>query len=55
MPFLFFLTAARSERVAKYNALIRIADELQMAGTPASYAAGLGLSQGSTAPALLKK
>ncbi|KAH9814423.1 Enolase, C-terminal TIM barrel domain-containing protein [Melampsora americana] len=46
---------ARSERVAKYNALIRIADELAQAGTPASFAAGLGLSQGSTAPALLKK
>merc|ERR1712137_1055506 len=34
---------ARSERVAKYNALIRIADELAQAGTPASFAAGQGL------------
>lgn len=46
---------ARSERVAKYNALIRIADELAQAGTPAIYAAGNGLSQGTSAPALLKK
>lgn len=45
--------AARSERVSKYNALIRIADELALAGTPAVYAQGKGLSKGTTKPALL--
>ncbi|GAA96626.1 hypothetical protein E5Q_03296 [Mixia osmundae IAM 14324] len=45
----------RSERVAKYNALLRISDELAQAGTPASYAGSKGLSAGKTAPALLKK
>jgi len=28
----------RSERVAKYNALLRIASELKLAGTPGVYA-----------------
>ena len=44
---------ARSERVAKYNALLRIEEEL--AGTGAIYAQEKGLSAGSTPPALLKK
>jgi len=44
---------ARSERVAKYNALLRIEDELQ--GTGVTYAGDKGLSAGSEAPALLKK
>jgi len=43
---------ARSERVAKYNALLRIEEEL--AGN-SSYAGEKGLSAGSTPPALLKK
>ncbi|KAH9984808.1 enolase [Russula vinacea] len=43
---------ARSERVAKYNALLRIEEEL--AGN-SSYAAEKGLSAGSTYPVLLKK
>jgi len=43
---------ARSERVAKYNALLRIEEEL--AGK-SSYAGEQGLSAGSTYPALLKK
>ncbi|KAI0279439.1 enolase [Russula aff. rugulosa BPL654] len=42
---------ARSERVAKYNALLRIEEEL--AGN-SSYAGERGLSAGSTKPALLK-
>jgi len=44
---------ARSERVAKYNQLLRIEEEL--AGTGATYAEGKGLSAGHTPPALLKK
>jgi len=44
---------ARSERVAKYNALLRIEEEL--AGTGAKYAGDSGLSAGSTPPAILKK
>lgn len=46
---------ARSERVAKYNALIRIADEIQMSGQTAVFAAGKGLSQGTNPPVLLKQ
>lgn len=45
----------RSERVAKYNAILRIASELEQAGTPFIYAQGKGLSKGTTPPALLKK
>ncbi|KAJ7838776.1 phosphopyruvate hydratase [Mycena olivaceomarginata] len=44
---------ARSERVAKYNALLRIEEELK--GTEAKFAGSTGLSAGLTAPALLKK
>jgi len=44
----------RSERVAKYNTLLRIASELKQAGTQFSYAGGRGLSAGKTAPTLLK-
>ncbi|KIL71421.1 hypothetical protein M378DRAFT_218308 [Amanita muscaria Koide BX008] len=44
---------ARSERVAKYNALLRIEEELADSG--AVYAADRGLSAGSNPPALLKK
>ncbi|CAG7849738.1 Enolase; AltName: Full=2-phospho-D-glycerate hydro-lyase; AltName: Full=2-phosphoglycerate dehydratase [Serendipita indica DSM 11827] len=43
---------ARSERVAKYNALLRIEEEL---GENAVYAGEQGLAAGTTAPALLKK
>ncbi|KAI0658402.1 enolase [Cubamyces menziesii] len=43
---------ARSERVAKYNALLRIEEEL--AGN-SSYAGEKGFSAGTTAPALLQK
>ncbi|MBW0469831.1 hypothetical protein O181_009546 [Austropuccinia psidii MF-1] len=46
---------ARSERVAKYNALLRIGDEIQASGQSLVYASGNGLSQGTTAPALLKR
>jgi len=42
---------ARSERVAKYNALLRIEEEL---GSNASFAKDKGLSAGLTPPALLK-
>ncbi|CAH7685492.1 enolase [Phakopsora pachyrhizi] len=45
---------SRSERVAKYNALIRIADEIQSSGQTLIYAAAKGLSEGTSAPALLK-
>jgi hypothetical protein len=38
----------RSERVAKYNALIRIADELKQAGQEVVYAGAQGLSRGPT-------
>lgn len=44
----------RSERVAKYNALLRIQEELKLAGTPYTYAALQGFSAGST-PAPLSK
>jgi len=44
---------ARSERVAKYNALLRIEEELASSG--ATFASDCGLSAGSTHPALLKK
>ncbi|KAF8844162.1 enolase [Paxillus ammoniavirescens] len=44
---------ARSERVAKYNALLRIEDELKDTGV--SFAGDKGLSAGLEAPALLKK
>ncbi|THH14489.1 hypothetical protein EW146_g5849 [Bondarzewia mesenterica] len=43
---------ARSERVAKYNALLRIEEEL---GSSATFAGDKGLSAGSTAPALIRK
>jgi len=43
---------ARSERVAKYNALLRIEEEL---GANSSYAGERGLSAGLTRPALLQK
>jgi len=46
---------ARSERVAKYNALLRISDELKIAGTPATYAAQKGLSAGKTPPSIYQK
>ncbi|KNZ64643.1 phosphopyruvate hydratase [Puccinia sorghi] len=45
---------ARSERVAKYNALLRISDEITQAGQSVVYASDKGLSVGTTAPALLK-
>jgi enolase len=45
----------RSERVAKYNELIRIQDELKLAGTPFVYAGDKGLSAGTTAPAIYRK
>ncbi|KIJ09930.1 phosphopyruvate hydratase [Paxillus involutus ATCC 200175] len=44
---------ARSERVAKYNALLRIEDELKDTGV--TFAGDKGLSAGLEAPALLKK
>jgi enolase len=44
---------ARSERVAKYNTLLRIEEELKDAG--ATYAGDRGLSAGTNPPALLKK
>jgi len=40
---------ARSERVAKYNALLRIEEEL---GSDATYAGDRGLSAGSNPPSL---
>ncbi|KAG8832614.1 hypothetical protein FRC17_001016 [Serendipita sp. 399] len=43
---------ARSERVAKYNALLRIEEEL---GQNAEYAGERGLSAGTTPPSLLKQ
>ncbi|EIN12846.1 enolase [Punctularia strigosozonata HHB-11173 SS5] len=43
---------ARSERVAKYNALLRIEEEL---GSSAKYAGESGFSAGLTPPAILKK
>ncbi|EFP89062.1 hypothetical protein PGT21_023479 [Puccinia graminis f. sp. tritici] len=45
---------ARSERVAKYNALLRISDEITQSGQSVVYASDKGLSVGTTAPALLK-
>jgi enolase len=44
---------ARSERVAKYNQILRIEEELASSG--ATYAGNRGLSAGSTHPAILKK
>jgi len=44
----------RSERVAKYNALLRIQEELKLAGTSYTYAALKGFSAGTT-PAPLSK
>ncbi|KIM70002.1 hypothetical protein SCLCIDRAFT_18990 [Scleroderma citrinum Foug A] len=44
---------ARSERVAKYNALLRIEEEIKE--SDATYAGDKGLSRGPEAPALLKK
>jgi len=43
---------ARSERVAKYNALLRIEEEL---GSNCSYAGDRGLSAGQNAPALINQ
>lgn len=43
---------ARSERVAKYNELLRIEEEL---GSTAVFAGDKGLAAGLTAPALHKK
>ncbi|GAA6002126.1 hypothetical protein JCM10207_003088 [Rhodosporidiobolus poonsookiae] len=45
----------RSERVAKYNALIRIADEIVQAGGSVKYAGADGLSRGPNAAPLSKK
>ncbi|GAA5843144.1 hypothetical protein JCM11251_003943 [Rhodosporidiobolus azoricus] len=45
----------RSERVAKYNALIRIADEITQAGGQVRYAGSDGLSRGPNAAPLSKK
>ncbi|GAA5836768.1 hypothetical protein JCM5353_006893 [Sporobolomyces roseus] len=45
----------RSERVAKYNALIRIADELKQNGQEVIYAGAQGLSRGPNAAPLSKK
>ncbi|KAL8286518.1 hypothetical protein RQP46_004535 [Phenoliferia psychrophenolica] len=45
----------RSERVAKYNALIRIDDEIKSAGGTTRYAGNLGFSVGPTAAPLSKK
>ncbi|KAH9452595.1 hypothetical protein MJO28_008497 [Puccinia striiformis f. sp. tritici] len=45
---------ARSERVAKYNALLRISDEITQSGQSVVYASDKGLSVGTTPPALLK-
>ncbi|BGP54510.1 phosphopyruvate hydratase [Rhodotorula sphaerocarpa] len=44
----------RSERVAKYNALIRIADEIKMSGGQVRYAGAEGLSRGPNAAPLAK-
>ncbi|GJN87490.1 hypothetical protein Rhopal_000439-T1 [Rhodotorula paludigena] len=45
----------RSERVAKYNRLIRIADEIKQAGGEVRYAGSDGLSRGPNAAPLSKK
>lgn len=45
----------RSERVAKYNALIRIDDEIKQAGGKTVYAADKGFSRGPNAAPLSKK
>jgi enolase len=45
----------RSERVAKYNALIRIEDEIKQSGATTIYAGASGLSSGPTAAILSKK
>jgi len=46
---------ARSERVAKYNQLLRIEEELGREKAGAIYAGSRGLAAGSTPPDLLKK
>ncbi|CAE6476262.1 unnamed protein product [Rhizoctonia solani] len=47
---------ARSERVAKYNQLLRIEEEItEASGSPALYAGAKGLSAGHKAPALQSK
>ncbi|KAG8982534.1 Enolase, partial [Tulasnella sp. 427] len=47
---------ARSERVAKYNQLLRIEEEIKASsGADALYAGEKGFSAGKTAPALHKK
>ncbi|KAF9516002.1 hypothetical protein BS47DRAFT_1327711 [Hydnum rufescens UP504] len=43
---------ARSERVAKYNALLRIEEEITASGTKPVFAGAKGLSAGLTPPAL---
>ncbi|KAK4051843.1 phosphopyruvate hydratase [Microbotryomycetes sp. JL201] len=45
----------RSERVAKYNALIRIQDEVRLAGGNVRYAADQGLSRGPEAAPLSQR
>ncbi|GAA6002326.1 uncharacterized protein JCM10292_006603 [Rhodotorula paludigena] len=45
----------RSERVAKYNRLIRIADEIKQAGGEVRYAGSDGLARGPNAAPLSKK
>ncbi|GAA6037591.1 hypothetical protein NBRC10512_002578 [Rhodotorula toruloides] len=45
----------RSERVAKYNQLIRIADEIKQAGGQVRYAGADGLSRGPNAAPLSRK
>lgn len=46
---------SRSERVAKYNALLRIQDELKINGTPYTYGGFEGFSTGSSAAPLSKQ
>jgi enolase len=45
----------RSERVAKYNALLRISDELKQAGKNVVYAGDQGLSVGPKAAPLSQR
>lgn len=45
----------RSERVAKYNALLRIEDEIKQAGGKVVYAGSNGLSVGPKAAPLSQK
>lgn len=44
----------RSERVAKYNALLRIEDEIKWAGAAPAYAGEQGFSKGTSAAPLSK-